>query len=53
MLLLDSEGEEDVPQQVPVNSTVSSYNLSNQEQELTKDVPIDKLYYAAQEKANG
>ena len=51
---LDSEGEEELPQQVPVNNTVSSYEPSLQpEQDVVQDIPGDSLYYADQEHTNG
>ncbi|KAJ7385132.1 GTPase activating protein (SH3 domain) binding protein [Desmophyllum pertusum] len=48
---VDSEGEEELPQQVPVNN--SSYDQSNQEQDVAQDSPSDNLYYAEQGQTNG
>lgn len=53
ILSVDSEGEEELPQQVPVNSVVSSYDQSNQEQDVVQDIPGDSLYYAGQGQTNG
>ena len=50
---LDSEGEEELPQQVPVNSAISSYDQANQEQDGVQDIPGDSLYYAGQGQTNG
>ena len=53
VLSLDSEGEEELPQEVPVNSAVSSYDQSNQEQDVVQDIPGDRLYYTGQGQTNG
>ncbi|XP_068702953.1 ras GTPase-activating protein-binding protein 2-like [Montipora foliosa] len=49
---VDSEGEEDLPQQVPVNSSsVGSYD--NQEQDVVQENRAESLYYSGQEQTNG
>ena len=50
---VDSEGEEEHPQQVPVNNSVSSYDQSKQEQGIVQDISSDNLYYADQGQTNG
>ena len=50
---VDSEGEEELSQQVPVNNSVSSYDQSNQEQHVAQDSTSDNLYYADQGQTNG
>lgn len=50
---VDSEGEEELAQQVPVNNSVSSYDQSNQEQHVAQDSASDNLYYADQGQTNG
>lgn len=50
---VDSEGEDEHPQQVPVNNSVSSYDQSKQEQGIVQDISSDNLYYADQGQTNG
>lgn len=50
---VDSEGEEELSQQVPVNNSVSSYDQSNEEQHIAPDSASDNLYYADQGQTNG
>ena len=50
---VDSEGVEELSQQVPVNNSVSSYDQSNQEQHVVQDSTTDNLYYADQGQTNG
>lgn len=49
---VDSEGEEEHPQQVPVNN-VSSYDQTKQEQAIVQDIPSENLYYAESGQTNG
>lgn len=49
---VDSEGEEEHPQQVPVNN-VSSYDQAKQEQAIVQDIPNENLYYAESGQTNG
>jgi len=51
--LVDSEGDEELSQQVPVNNSVNSYDQSNQEQHVAQDSASDNLYYAGQGQTNG
>ena len=50
---VDSEGEEELAQQVPLNNSASSYDQSNQEQHVAQDSASDNLYYADQGQTNG
>lgn len=51
-IFVDSEGEEEHPQQVPVNN-VSSYDQTKQEQAIVQDIPSENLYYAESGQTNG
>ena len=51
-IFLDSEGEEEHPQQVPVNND-SSYVQTKQEQAITQDISSENLYYAESGQSNG
>lgn len=51
---LDSDGEEEVPQQMPVNSSaVSSYDQANQDQDVAPEIPSESLYYPNHGQTNG
>jgi len=51
---LDSDGEEEVPQQLSVNSSaVSSYDQSNQDQDVVQEIPSEELYYPNHGQTNG
>ena len=51
---LDSDGEEEVPQQLSVNSSaVSSYDQSNQDQDVVQEIPSEDLYYPNHGQTNG
>ena len=51
---LDSDGEEEVPQQMSVNSSaVSSYDQSNQDQDVVQEIPSEDLYYPNHGQTNG
>lgn len=50
----DSDGEEEVPQQMSVNSSaVSSYDQSNQDQDVVQEIPSEDLYYPNHGQTNG
>lgn len=51
-VFVDSEGEEEHPQQVPVNN-VSSYDQTKQEQAIVQDIPSENLYYTESGQTNG
>lgn len=50
---VDSEGEEDVPQQGQVNNNVNSYSQPNQEQDIPQEKANDNLLYTDQGQTNG
>ena len=45
VVVIDSEGEEEVPQQVPVNNVASSFEQPQQEQVISQDTTNNSMYY--------
>ena len=45
VVVIDSEGEEEVPQQVSVNNVASSFEQPQQEQVISQDTTNNSMYY--------